>query len=121
MISTFLEALNSFLKICMPLLGIYVIFLAEASMKNISFGGERLLSEYAGIFIVERINFNSLNNTNATHRRINEPIMDKNIIDVTNDSIKKMIKVGDRYLEHKEKVSRRIANRHKGKILFICN
>ena len=145
--STFLEALKSFLKICVPLLGTYVLFLAERSlsivdpsykngvnspkiyvsfdekisMKNISFGGKRLLSEYAGILLVERIDFNSLNNTNATHRRIHEPIMDRNIIDVTNDSIKKMIKAGGRYLEHNEKVLRRIANKHKGEIHFICN
>ena len=90
-------------------------------MKNISFGGKRLLSEYAGILLVERIDFNSLNNTNSTHRRIHEPIMDRNIIDVTNDSIKKMIKAGGRYLEHNEKALRRIANKHKGEIHFICN
>ena len=137
MISTFLE----FSKICMPLLGTYVLFLAEtslsivdpfykngvdspdekASMKNISFGGKRLLSEYAGILIVERIYFNSLNNNNTNHRRIHEPTMDKSIIDVTNDSIKKIIKAGGRYFEQYEKVLRRIANKHEGKINFICN
>ena len=79
------------------------------------------MSEYAGILIVERIYFNCLNNTNTTHRRIHEPTMDKSIIDVTNDSIKKIIKVGGRYLEHNEKVLRRIANKHKGEIHFICN
>ena len=33
MISTFLEALKSFLKICVPLLGTYVLFLAERSLS----------------------------------------------------------------------------------------
>ena len=147
MISTFLEALKSFLKICVAFLGIYVLFLAKrrlsevypsykngvyspkiyegfdekTSMKNISFGGKGLMGEYAGILLVERIDFSSLNNTNAIHRRNHETIMDKNIINVTNDSIKKIINVGGRYLEHNGKVSRRIANKHKGEIHLICN
>ena len=107
MISTFLEALESFLKICMLLLGIYVLFLGETSLSIVDPFYEN------GV--------NSLNNTNAIHRRIHEPIMDRNIIDVTNDSIKKIIKAGGRYFEQYEKVLRRIANKHEGKINFICN
>ena len=104
MISTFLEAIKSFLKICMPLLGIYVLFLLETSLSIVD------------PFYNNGVN--SLNNTNATHRRNHKPIMDKNIINITNDSIKKIIKIGGRLLEHDEKVSRRIVNKHKGEIHF---
>ena len=91
----------------MSLLGIYVLFLAETSVSIVD------------PFYNNGVN--SLNNTNGTHRRIHEPIMGRNIIDVTNDLSKKIIRAGGRYLEHNEKVLRRIANKHKGEIHFICN
>ena len=144
MLSTFLKSVISLFEVFIPAMGIFVLFLVETKvslanlvnengtnspristflMKNMSIGRTNLLSKYAGMLIGEKEDFDALQTINEFHRGINEPNKQKNIPDITINSIENKENIEGGHSEHYGKMLHSNIKEHQGEynIHFICS